>query len=74
MPDNPLRYVNNPLIQEDPQDTLLHSAAVLYCLQHLDVKTGLDDEGELGLNLILETVRLALRYEALERRATHRSD
>ena len=74
MPDNHRRYVNNPLIQEDPQDTLLHSAAVLYCLQHLDVKTGLDDEGELGLNLILETVRLALRYEALERHVSNPAD
>lgn len=57
----------NPLIQEDQQDTLLHASAVIHCLQHMDLKTGLEDEGELGMNLILETVRGALRYEALDR-------
>ena len=57
----------NPLIQMDPQDTLLHASAVITCLQHLDLKIGLEDEAELGMNLILETVREALRYEALER-------
>ncbi len=57
----------NPLIQDNRQDTLLHASAVIHCLQHMDLKTGLEDEGELGMNLILETVRGALRYEALER-------
>ena len=56
----------NPFIQDDGQDTLLHVAAVITCLQHVDLKTGLDDEGELGMNLILETIREALRYEALK--------
>ena len=57
----------NSLIQMDPQDTLLHVSAVITCLQHMDLKVGLEDEAELGMNLILETVREALRYEALER-------
>ena len=58
----------NPLILDDGQDTLLHVAAVITCLQQVDLKTGLDDEGELGMNLILELIREALRYEALKRR------
>lgn len=57
----------NILIQADTQDTLLHAAAIISCLQHMDLKIGLEDEAELGMNLILETVRDALRYEALER-------
>ena len=57
----------NPLIQEDSQDTLLHVSAVITCLQHVDLKTGLEDEGELGMNLILETIRGAIHYEAIER-------
>lgn len=57
----------NPLIQPDRQDTLLNAAAVIHCLQHIDLKIGLEDEGEYGVNLILETVREALRYEALGR-------
>ena len=61
----PLR--GNPLIQTDRQDTLLNASAVIRCLQHLDLKTGLEDESEFGMNLMLETVREALRYEALER-------
>ena len=56
----------NPLIQENLQDTLLHVSAVLNCIQHIDLKSGIEDEGELGINLILETVRGALRYEALK--------
>jgi hypothetical protein len=62
------RFHENPLIQEDRQDTLLNAAAVIHCLQHIKLETGLDDEGEYGMNLILETVRGALRYEAVERR------
>jgi hypothetical protein len=59
----------NPLIQDDLQDTLFNASAVIYCLQHMRLDAGLDDEGELGMNLILETVRNALRYEALGRRS-----
>ena len=44
-----------------------HVAAAITCLQHVDLKTGLDDKGELGMNLILEPIREALRYEAFER-------
>lgn len=57
----------NPLIQADRQDTLLNASAVITCLQHMELKIGLEDEAELGINLILETVREAVRYEALER-------
>lgn len=56
----------NPLIQESLQDTLLHVSAVMYCLKHIDLKSGLEDEGELGFNLILDTMRGALRYEAMK--------
>lgn len=57
----------NPLIQTDTQDTLLNTDAVLSCLQHLDLKVGLEDSAEFGLNLILETARAALRHTALKR-------
>lgn len=66
MPNDKAVNNGNPLIQADLQDTLLHASAVLYCLQHIDLKSGIEDEGELGINLILETVRGALRYEALK--------
>ena len=59
-----------PLIQDDRQDTLMNASAVIHCLQSMDLKIGLEDEGELGMNLILETVREALRYEAVRRGAT----
>ena len=59
-------HCENPLVQKDLQDTLLHASAVLHCLQYIDLKSGIEDEGELGINLILETVRNALRYEALK--------
>lgn len=60
-------FQSNPLIQADGQDTLLNAAAVILCLQHMDLKNGLEDESEFGMNLILDTVREALRYEALKR-------
>lgn len=64
---NKTAFHKNPLIQPDRQDTLLNASAVIHSLQHIDLKSGLEDEGEYGVNLILETVREALRYEALER-------
>jgi len=66
MPNTKSNHCGNPLIQDDLQDTLLHASAVLYCLQHIDLKSGIEDEGELGINLILEGVRGALRHEALK--------
>lgn len=66
MPNTRPNHCGNPLIQDDLQDTLLHASAVLYCLQHIDLKSGIEDEGELGINLILEGVRGALRHEALK--------
>lgn len=56
-----------PLVQEQTEDTLQYVMAVLHCLQHLDLKNGLDDEAELGFNLILDSVREALRYEVHRR-------
>ena len=67
MPETKTAFRSNPLIQPDRQDTLLNASAVIHCLQHMDLKNGIEDEGEFGLNLMLETVREALRYEALER-------
>ncbi len=66
MPNTKTIQHENPLVQDDRQDTLLHASAVLHCLQHIDLKSGIEDEGELGINLILEMVRGALRYEALK--------
>ena len=70
MPNKKVKNGVNPLIQDDRQDTLLNASAVIHCLQNVDLKIGLEDEGELGMNLILETVRDALRYEALSRGGT----
>lgn len=70
MPTTKPPFSGNPLIQANTQDTLLHTAAVLMCLQHMDLKIGLEDEAELGMNLILETTQEALRYEALGRTKT----
>jgi len=67
MPKAKIPTCRNPLIQDDRQDTLLNVAAVIHCLQHIDLKTGIDDEGELGMHLIMDTLRDAIRYEALER-------
>lgn len=64
---DPQCFHGNPLTQEDRQDTLLNAAAVIHCLQHIKLETGLDDEGEYGMNLILETVPGALRFETIER-------
>ena len=66
MPNIKTTNCRNPLVQEDLQDTLLHASAVIYCLQHMNFKSGIEDEGELGVNLILEGVRGALRHEALK--------
>lgn len=57
----------NPLIQGDQQDTLIYAAAVLNCLQNVDLKNGLENEAEHGFNLILEMVREALIFEAEKR-------
>jgi len=70
MRNTKIKTAVNPLIQDDKQDTLLNASAVILCLQSLDLKVGLEDEGELGMNLILETVREALRYEAMRRDGT----
>lgn len=61
MPVNQPDPYMNPLVAADMQDTLLNTAAVLACLQHIDLKIELGDEAELGMNLILETVRTAVQ-------------
>jgi hypothetical protein len=67
MTDTDTTLKHNPIIQQDRQDTLLNVTAIIRCLQQINLKDGLEDEGELGMNLILETIHRALRYEALER-------
>ena len=57
-----------PLIADHPSGTLNNVAAIIRCVQAIDLRSELfDEQTEYGMHLILDVAHAALRWEAENR-------